>query len=335
MATQRCKTEKIDLNPNRVQNPFEHLKRSPGKFDQRVYMEQELFGGNNVRFYRKLYNTQQTAQLTSYDKHINELRKRNTELRAQNGEYTYLKSLRTALHKEQTKRQREVQTGAQRPETPEEVRRRLRIERRSTMTIAEAEEQGPDAENSEAQAKQNEQVGDAAEESSDKQTGGDNTQSVNIAQDENLETDETDSNRAQVEVEKKPKPRPKKFVRKNRPVSPNRLVTLESLSYEIMTNTLPIDKLKRILPEENLPVHEKWPILSNYRKQTILPNVKARKKQLHEDMDHLHKRINEYFGCENFPLWQYKYVPKDYSTKYKLLKAIETEGIHLPTLPKR
>ena len=36
MTTQRRKTEKIDLNPTRVQNPYEHLKRSPGKFDQKV-----------------------------------------------------------------------------------------------------------------------------------------------------------------------------------------------------------------------------------------------------------------------------------------------------------
>lgn len=118
------------------------------------------------------------------------------------------------------------------------------------------------------------------------------------------------------------------------PVSPNRLATLQSLSYEIMTNTLPIEKMKRILPEEKLSIHEQWPILSNYRKQTVLPSVKAGKQRLAADMSNLHAKINEYFKCDNFPLWQYKYVPKDHTRRYRLLKAIETERIPLPTLPK-
>ena len=56
-------------------------------------------------------------------------------------------------------------------------------------------------------------------------------------------------------------------------VSPGRISMLESLSYEIMTRTLPVQKLKRVIPDEPLPVKESWPILSNYRKQTILPQV--------------------------------------------------------------
>ena len=130
------------------------------------------------------------------------------------------------------------------------------------------------------------------------------------------------------------RPRKKTEGRKKRPVSPNRLATLESLSYEIMTSTLPINKIKRILPDKQLPVQEKWPILSNYRKQMVLPSVKQSKQRLADDMSVLHTKINEYFDCDNFPLWQYKYVPKEYPTKYRLLKAIETEEIQLPTLPK-
>ena len=117
-------------------------------------------------------------------------------------------------------------------------------------------------------------------------------------------------------------------------VSPNRLATLESLSYEIMTSTLPINKMKRILPEERTPVQERWPILSNYRKQNVLPSVKRGKKRLTHDMSELHTKINEYFDCDNFPLWQYKYVPKQQHRKYRLLKAIETESLSLPIIPK-
>ena len=117
-------------------------------------------------------------------------------------------------------------------------------------------------------------------------------------------------------------------------VSPNRLATLESLSYEIMTSTLPINKMKRILPEERTPVQERWPILSNYRKQNVLPSVKRGKKRLTHDMSELHTKINEYFDCDNFPLWQYKYVPKQQPRKYRLLKAIETESLSLPIIPK-
>lgn len=36
MATKRAPKEEIDTHPKRVQNPYAHLKRSPGKFDQRV-----------------------------------------------------------------------------------------------------------------------------------------------------------------------------------------------------------------------------------------------------------------------------------------------------------
>lgn len=122
--------------------------------------------------------------------------------------------------------------------------------------------------------------------------------------------------------------------RRKCPVSPTRLATLENLSYEIMTNTLPIAKMKRILPDEQLRVQEKWPILSNYRKETVLPSVKAGKQRLTADMSKLHTKLNDYFQCDNFPLWQYKYVPPAYPTRYRLLKAIETESIQLPTLPK-
>lgn len=117
-------------------------------------------------------------------------------------------------------------------------------------------------------------------------------------------------------------------------VSPNRLATLESLSYEIMTSTLPINKMKRILPEERTPVQERWPILSNYRKQNLLPSVKRGKKKLTHDMSQLHTKINQYFDCDDFPLWQYKYVPKQQPRKYRLLKAIETEPLNLPIIPK-
>lgn len=34
--SRKLKKEKIDVHPERVQNPYEKLKRSPGKFDQRV-----------------------------------------------------------------------------------------------------------------------------------------------------------------------------------------------------------------------------------------------------------------------------------------------------------
>jgi len=132
------------------------------------------------------------------------------------------------------------------------------------------------------------------------------------------------------------KRRPKKpVIPRKCTVSPQRLATLESLSYEIMTNTLPINKMKRILPNERVSVHDQWPMLSNYRKQTVLPGVKAGKQKLTEDMGKLHTKINEYFSCDNFPLWQYKYIPKEYPRKYRLLKAIETEDVTLPNLPKR
>ena len=126
----------------------------------------------------------------------------------------------------------------------------------------------------------------------------------------------------------------KKVVREKRAISPSRLATLEKMSFEIMTNTLPLTKLKRIIPDEQLPVHEKWPVLSNYRKQRVLPSVKEGKQRLEEDMSDLHGRLNKYFNCDNFPLSQYKYVAKAHPRKYRLLKAIETEDLSLPVLPR-
>lgn len=123
-------------------------------------------------------------------------------------------------------------------------------------------------------------------------------------------------------------------VKKKRPVTPNRLATLESLSFEIMTNTLPIDKLKRVVPEESLPIHQCYPILSNYRKTIMKPSVKEGKQKVAEDMQSLHKKLNDYFKCDNFPLSHYQPVPKEHPRKYRLLKAIETENIKLPVLPK-
>ena len=32
----KVKKVKVDMNPKRVQNPYEQYKRSPGKFDQKV-----------------------------------------------------------------------------------------------------------------------------------------------------------------------------------------------------------------------------------------------------------------------------------------------------------
>ena len=66
-----------------------------------------------------------------------ELKRRSQELREKNEEYSYLRSLRTALHKEKKKRDEGAQTAL--PPTPEDVRRRLRIQQRSTMAAMEIE----------------------------------------------------------------------------------------------------------------------------------------------------------------------------------------------------
>ena len=117
-------------------------------------------------------------------------------------------------------------------------------------------------------------------------------------------------------------------------MTPNRLVTLESLSFEIMTNTLPINKLKRVVPEEPLPIQEKYPILSNYRRRRVIPSVKEGKQKVSVEMEGLHKKLNDYFKCDNFPLSKYEFIPKEQPRKYRLLKAIETEDISLPIIPK-
>lgn len=140
---------------------------------------------------------------------------------------------------------------------------------------------------------------------------------------------ESESETGSIKPQKAKAPPPRRCA-----VSPSRLTTLESLSYEIMTNTLPIQKMKRILTDNQVSVQDSWPILSNYRKQTVLPSVKRGKQRLSHEMGDLHTRINDYFNCDNFPLWQYKYIPKQKPQKYRLLEAIKTEPISFPTLPK-
>lgn len=61
---------------------------------------------------------------------ISELKKRSTELREKNEEYSYLRSLRSTLNQEMKRRQSGAQTA--RPVTSEEERRRRRILQRST-----------------------------------------------------------------------------------------------------------------------------------------------------------------------------------------------------------
>ena len=79
-------------------------------------------------------------QTIVFNRYIAEVKKRSSELRAQNAEYTYLGALRTALHKEKARRQNGVQK--KRPATSEEVRRRLSIERRRATAVMETDQVG-------------------------------------------------------------------------------------------------------------------------------------------------------------------------------------------------
>lgn len=49
---------------------------------------------------------------------------------------------------------------------------------------------------------------------------------------------------------------------------------LENLSQDIMTATLPANRLRRILPEQPKGVGDRYPIMSNYRRNLMLPDGK-------------------------------------------------------------
>lgn len=61
---QKAKKVKVNMNPKRVQNPYDQYKRSPGKFDQKVWSNHNdatrhstnIFSGFcSLRLYIKLY----------------------------------------------------------------------------------------------------------------------------------------------------------------------------------------------------------------------------------------------------------------------------------------
>lgn len=59
------------------------------------------------------------------------------------------------------------------------------------------------------------------------------------------------------------------------PISESDRSLLEKMSEEIMAATLPANRLKRIVPDDHTTVENKYPIMSNYRRSTILPDGKT------------------------------------------------------------
>ena len=75
-------------------------------------------------------------------------------------------------------------------------------------------------------------------------------------------------------------------IEKEELISENDRSLLESMSQDLMTATLPMDRLRRLVPKDHDSIVESYPIMSNYRKNNMLPDGMSTAS------DHFHEQSN-------------------------------------------
>lgn len=304
---EKTKKVNVNMNPKKVQNPNDRHKRNPGKFDQKVYMEQENYSAHAIQEMARIHSMQVQSVNLKFDKDSVAMKKKQRTYDHKNQNYAYLKQLRNAFS--------------------EETERRDSIARKLENFMRKQAEPSPEPEV---------EVVEVIPEKNYKPWENVRQPTIYSIQKDNTRVLEGEKCRTQLKsgylqtgsaqgYELLDNPT-------NRNISSSAKNKLEKLSKDIITATLPVNRLKRIIPSEERNPGQSYPIMSYYRKSTILPQIRKIKRKLPKDTHHLHLKINQYFGT-HLSLSSY-FIPKSAKPhKQRLLKAISNDNFSLPQIP--